>query len=213
MMAAGGSASAATADSPPRPSGRPRDPDVDAAILGAALQLLAEVGYQEMSIATIASTAGVGRPAIYRRYRSKADVVVDAILHVTDRPEPDLPSDSRRALRVLLGAASGAVTTPGGMAVLGSLLAEQRRDPELLAAFRARILDPRRAIVHRVLEQGIDAGEITPDADREAIDGLLFGALLARSILGQPVDDAWIDRVLEQTWRGVAAADARDTSR
>lgn len=196
----------ASADRPSRAAGRPRDPDVDAAILGAALRLLDEVGYQEMSIAAIAAAAGVGRPAVYRRYRTKADVVVAAILRMSTAPEPDLPSDPRRALRVLLGAAGGVLATPGGLVALGSLLAEQRRDPELLATFKARIFEPRRAIIHRVVDQAVERGEIAPDADREAIDSLLFGALLARAISGEPMDDAWIDRVVDQGWRGIASA-------
>lgn len=213
MMASGGPGIAAVVDRPSRAAGRPRDPDVDAAILDAALRLLDAVGYQEMSIAAIASAAGVGRPAVYRRYRTKADVVVAAILRLTAGPDPDLPSDPRRALRVLLGAASGALATPGGMAVLGSLLAEQRHDPELLAAFRSRIFEPRRAIIHRVVRQAVENGEIAPEADREAIDSLLFGALLARAILGEPVDDAWIDRVIDQAWRGIAAQAVAESSR
>ena len=211
-MAPAGPSSAAL-DRPSRAAGRPRDPDLDAAILEAALRLLAEVGYQEMSIATIASIASVGRPAIYRRYRTKADVVVAAILRMSTGPAPDLPTDSRQALRVLLGAVGSVLATPGGLAVLGSLLAEQRRDPVLLAAFKARIFDPRRAIIHRLVEQGVADGGIARDADREAVDGLLFGALLARAILGEPVDDAWIDRVVDQAWRGIAAPAVKGSPR
>jgi AcrR family transcriptional regulator len=198
---------------PARLGGRPRDPDVDAALLAATLRLLEEVGYQSMSIAAIAATAGVGRPAVYRRYHSKAELVVEAILHLAPGEEPDLPADPRRALARLLEAASGAVASPGGMAVMGSLLAEQRRDPTLLAAFRARIFDPRRAVIHAVVERGIADGEIAPDADREALDGLLFGALVARAILGETVDAAWIGRVVDQAWRGMRASDAPGSGR
>lgn len=213
MTTSGSPAAADAVHHPSRDAGRPRDPDVDRAILDAALRLLDEVGYQDMSIAAIATAAGVGRPAVYRRYRSKADLMVAAILRISAGPEPDLPADPRRALRVLLGMASGALATPGGMAVLGSLLAEQRHDPELLAAFRARIFDPRRAIIHRVVEEGMIGGEVARDADREAIDSMLFGALLARAILGEPVDEAWITRVVDQAWRGVAAPVTRDAPR
>lgn len=213
MIASSCPASAVAVARPPRAAGRPRDPGVDAAILGATLHLLAEVGYQQMSIAAIASAAGIGRPAVYRRYRSKADLVVDAILHITTGPEPDLPADPRGALRVLLSAASGALTSPGAMAVLGSLLAEQRHDPELLAAFKARVFDPRRVIIHRVVEQGINRGEIARDADREAIDSLLFGALLARAILGEPMDETWVERIMDQVWRGIAATAVAESPR
>ncbi len=196
-----------------RPAGRPRDPDVDAAILDAALRLLDRVGYQGMSIAAVAAEAGVGRPSVYRRYRSKAELVVAAIQRITAGPEPRLPTGARDALHGLLGTAGGAFVSPGGLAILGSLLAEQRRDPELLAAFRARIFDPRRTVIHEVVADGIAAGDVSADADREAIDGLLFGALLARAILGEPVDAAWIDRVVDQLWRGIAAPSRKDTPR
>lgn len=212
-MATDDPARANVVEPPPRAAGRPRDPDVDTAILEAALRLLGEVGYQDMSIAAIASAAGVGRPAVYRRYRTKADVVVAAILRLTAGPDPDLPTDARHALRLLLDAASGALATPGALAVLGSLLAEQRRDPELLAAFRARIFEPRRAIIHRVVRQAVERGQIAPQADREAIDSLLFGALLARAISGEPVDDVWIDRVVDQAWRGIAAPAVAESPR
>ena len=166
-----------------------------------------------MSIAAVAAGAGVGRPAVYRRYSSKAEMVTTAIQQMTSGPEPDLPSATHEALRRLLSVASAAFASPGSLAVLGSLLAEQRRDPELLAAFRARIFDPRRAVIHRVVAVGADAGEVAPDADREAVDGLLFGALLARAILGEPLDAAWVDRVVDQLWRGIAAPPVKDTSR
>jgi AcrR family transcriptional regulator len=184
--------------------GRPRDARIDDAIVAATLRLLDEQGYQRMSIAAVAEAAGVGRPALYRRYGSKAELVVAAIRHLASGPEPGLPSETREALRTLLAAAGGAFASPAGVAVLGSLLAEQRRDPDLLAAFRTRIFDPHRASVHRVLERGVARGDVAPEADREAVDSLLFGGLLARAILGEPVDAAWIDRTLDQAWRGIA---------
>ncbi|MBI2776825.1 MAG: TetR/AcrR family transcriptional regulator [Chloroflexi bacterium] len=191
--------------------GRPRDARIDDAILAATLRLLDEQGYQRMSIASVAAAAGVGRPALYRRFGSKAELVVAAIQQMTSGPEPVLPRDSRAALRALLTAAGGAFASPGAIAVLGSLLAEQRRDPALLAAFRARIFDPHRAAVHRVLELGVASGEVALEADREAIDSLLFGGLLARATLGEPVDVDWIDRTLDQAWRGVARQPTTET--
>jgi hypothetical protein len=56
-----------------------------------------------------------------------------------------------------------------------------------------------------VLERGVSTGHVTADADREVVDSLLFGGLLARAILGEPVDGDWIDRTLDQVWRGIAA--------
>jgi AcrR family transcriptional regulator len=194
----------------PASRGRPRDLRIDVAIMWATLRLLEEQGYQRMSIAAVAEAAGVGRAALYRRYASKAELVVAAIQQLASGPEPDLPEGSREALRELLAAAGAAFASPAGIAVLGSLLAEQQRDPELLAAFRARIFDPHRAAVRGVLDRGVASGEVSPDADREAVDSILFGGLLARAILGEPVDDRWIDRTIEQAWHGIARAPRTD---
>ena len=186
--------------------GRPRDARIDDAILDATLRLLGDVGYQAMSISAIAEAAGVGRPAIYRRFDSKADLVVAAVLRLNAGPDPVLPAHPRAALGTLLARTADALTSPGGLATLGSLLAQERRDPELLAAFRGRVFDPRHAVVHGVLRDGIEHGIVAVDADIEAVDAILFGAVLARAVLGEPVDDAWIERVITQAWRGIAAA-------
>ena len=196
-------ASGAEAASPSR--GRPRDARIDDAILDATLRLLGDVGYQAMSISAIAEAAGVGRPAIYRRFPSKASLVVAAVLRLNAGPEPVLPAHPREALAMLLARTAEALTSPGGLATLGSLLAQERRDPELLAAFRRRIFDPRRAVVHSVLRDGIARGLVAVDADLDAVDAGLFGAVLARAVLGEPVDNAWIARVIAQAWQGIAA--------
>jgi AcrR family transcriptional regulator len=71
-----------------RGSGRPLDENVDAAILNATWRLLLEEGYARMSIAGVAETAGVGRPAIYRRYRDKSELVAAVIADKTARVPP-----------------------------------------------------------------------------------------------------------------------------
>jgi AcrR family transcriptional regulator len=183
--------------------GRPRHSSIDQAIMGATVRMLGEVGYQSLSMAGVAATAGVGRPALYRRFPSKRDLVVAAILDLTDAPEPALPEETRGALAALLGATAEALARPGGMAILGSLLTQEARDPELITLFRERVFAPRQAVIHALLQQGIDAGDVRPDLDLEVADALLFGALLARATLGEPVDDAWRDRVINQVWKAI----------
>jgi AcrR family transcriptional regulator len=204
-LTAGRSAVASGSEAASTSRGRPRDARIDDAILDATLRLLGDVGYQGMSISAIAEAAGVGRPAIYRRFHSKADLVVAAVLRLNAGPDPVRPAHPREALGALLARTADALTSPGGLATLGSLLAQERRDPELLAAFRRRVFDPRHAVVHSVLRDGIEHGLVAADADLEAVDASLFGAILARAVLGEPVDAAWIDRVIAQAWQGIAA--------
>jgi AcrR family transcriptional regulator len=189
-------------------AGRPRDAAIDAAILDATLELLAERGYQALSIAAVAERAGVGKPAVYRRHPSKERLVVAALDRLADGPEPELPDDTRGALTLLLAATARAVGTPGGLTIMGSLLAQGSRDPELLRAFQVAVFEPRHAMVDAILRRGIERGEIAQDADLEVADALLFGAVLARATLGHQLDADWVERVVAVAWRTVAA-DAR----
>src|SRR5690606_19250929 len=61
--------------------GRPREERVDAALATAVRQLLIEFGYQKLTVDLIANRAGVGKPAIYRRYRSKAELIFGVVVH------------------------------------------------------------------------------------------------------------------------------------
>ena len=186
-------------------TGRPRSEQADRAILAAAVQLLARDGYQSMRMSDVALAAGVGKPTLYRRYPSKPDLVAAAIVALTagPQPEPDLPADTRSALLILLSSTARALATPGGMTILGSLLAQEQRDPDLIAAFRARVFEPRHAVVRDVLMRGITAGDVDPTAPLEIVVDVLFGAILARAVLGEPVTRDWLAGVVDLAMRGV----------
>ena len=187
--------------------GRPRDPAIDAAILDATLALLAERGYQALSIAAVAELAGVGKPAVYRRHASKERLVMAALDRLADGPGPALPDDPRAALTVLLTATARAIGTPGGLTIMGSLLAQGSREPALLQAFHVAVFQPRHAVVHDALRRGVERGEIAADADLEVVDALLYGAVLARATLGHGLDAGWVERVVAVVWRSVVADD------
>lgn len=186
-------------------TGRPRSEVADRAILTATVTLLARDGYQSLRMSDVALTAGVGKPTLYRRYASKPDLVAAAIVALTagPQPEPELPADTRAALLFLLRSTAHALATPGGMTILGSLLAQEQRDPELIAAFRTRIFEPRHAVVADVLRRGIAAGDVDGSAPIAAIIDVLFGALLARAVLAEPVTEAWLVEVVDLAMRGV----------
>ncbi|GHE09717.1 helix-turn-helix domain-containing protein [Klenkia taihuensis] len=101
-----------TAPPAPRPVGRPRDPALDVAILDAALELLCEGGLDACALDEVARRAGVGKATIYRRWRSKDDLVRDAF----GSTEPDLVPEDGGALTAdsgaLLHALAGALASP-----------------------------------------------------------------------------------------------------
>jgi AcrR family transcriptional regulator len=186
---------------------RPRDPRIDGAILDAALALLAERPFADVSMAAIAERAGVGRPALYRRFRDKADLVAAAIARALP-PMDDVPAAAGRTARAELRelVERAAPEDPAGYAgLIGGLMAEHRRHPELIAAFRAAVLEPRRAVVRAAVERGQRSGELRAGVDPEHAVDLLGGAFLARTFAGLPVDAHWREALFELWWAGLRA--------
>src|SRR5687767_6233097 len=145
---------------------RPLDPQIDRAITAATLDLLRERGFARMSMEAVAGSAGVGKPAIYRRFADKAALVAAVIDEQLPALEaPDL-GDTRAELRQALEhglPADGA----GYVGLIGGLIAEQDRHPELIAAFRRSVLLPRRAIVQSLIERGQARGDLRTDIEAE----------------------------------------------
>lgn len=114
-----------------------RDPQVDAAVLDSTRRLLVERGYRGTSIDAIAEAAGVSRPAIYRRWPSKAHVIYDAVFPPDAPPvEPsdDAVSEVKRAIRDIVAF----LGDPAASTALPGLLADMRSDPALRASLGER---------------------------------------------------------------------------
>lgn len=152
--------------------GRKRDHSRDPEILAAALDVLAEVGYDGMTVDMVATRAKAGKATLYRRWPSKAELVVDAVGcmkqgeftpdHLPDTGtlrgdliamiKPHSISDGERKLKIMAGVAS----------MLG-------RDPQLADAVRQAITEPRVAINRRLMQRAVDRGEVRADVDIETI--------------------------------------------
>ncbi len=174
------------------------------------MAILGEVGYDALSMAAVAERARVGRPTIYRRFASKQELVVDALLHADGAPPDGVPPDSpagdaRAAVSALLEGAAAALARPGAMTVIGSLLAHTRQDALLTDVLRGTLLRPRSQVVQGVLTKAVASGEVSADADIEVVDAMLFGSLLARALMGHQLDTAWVGRVMSAIWRSLTA--------
>ena len=156
------------ADGRPR-AGRRRDPSRDEAILAATLASFAEEGYAGVSIEGVAARAGVGKATIYRRYASKAQLVVEAVRvgaclndHLPDTG--DLRSDLASMLRAMvqhLRSADGAV--------LVTFAAERLLHPDLAAEFDRSVIGEKRAHARRLIAAAVHRGELPPDTDVELV--------------------------------------------
>ncbi len=186
--------------------GRPRDPEADRAILRATLQILTDQGYAGMSVERVASEAGVGKTTIYRRYSSKEELATAAMGSLIDNlgSPPDTGS-ARLDIIELLQQSVAALAQGPGFAMIGALLVEERRNPQLIEMFRQRIIFPRREQMIETLQRGVDRGEILEDINLEVALQALVGAVYTRHILGVPESRERIHETVDTIWRGLAA--------
>ena len=189
----------------PRP-GRPRDPQTDQAILGAALKLLTDRGYAGMSVEAVASQAGVGKTTIYRRYSSKEELVAAALGALRDDlgPLPDT-GDIRSDIVEMILQMRRAVRRGPGFGMIGALLVEESRSPELLELLRQRLLRPRRDEAIMVLQRGVERGEVRADVDLDVAVQAMVGAVFMRHIFGVPESRRRIEETVDTVWNGLAA--------
>ncbi len=194
----------------PRP-GRPRDPQTDKAILRAALKLLTDRGYAGMSVEGVASEAGVGKTTIYRRYASKEELVAAALGALRD----DLGSlpdtgDTRSDIVEMILQMRQAVRRGPGFGMIGALLVEETRSPDLFELMRERLLRPRRDEAMMVLQRGVDRGEIRADVDLEVAVQAMVGAVFMRHMFGVPESRRRIEQTVDMVWNGLAVSPEAD---
>ena len=178
---------------------RPLDPTIDRAITEATLTLLRERGFARMSMEAVASVAGVGKPAIYRRFRDKAALVASVI--DSQLPQLELPDLADTRAELWTGVDRGFPThAPDYVGLIGGLIAEQERHPELIEAFRRSVLLPRRAAVQAAIERGQARRDIRADIPSVAALDLLAGPLLARAFAGEDTGPRWRKRAFDTWW-------------
>jgi AcrR family transcriptional regulator len=178
---------------------RPLDPTIDRAITTATLALLQERGFARMSMEAVASVAGVGKPAIYRRFRDKAELVATVI--DGQLPQMDLPDIGDTRTELWMGVDRGfPADAPSYVGLIGGLIAEQERHPELIEAFRRNVLLPRRAMAQAAIERGQARGDIRADIPSMAAVDLLAGPLLARAFAGEDTGPQWRKQAFDTWW-------------
>jgi AcrR family transcriptional regulator len=177
-------------------AGRPRNPDLDRAILSAAVRQFGQLGYARMSLESVAAAAGTTVPSLRRRYRNKAELVAVVIGSLrVEEPPADAPTPRAHALAILENFHSNLRAIPA-LAILGSLLAEEERHPELLNQFKTRIVEPRRAL----LRQALAAGNLPDSADLDALTSMLIGSFYSRYVTIAGIPEDWPNRVLSAIW-------------
>jgi AcrR family transcriptional regulator len=189
-----------------RPLGRPRDARADRAILEATRELIADLGVYGFRTEDVAARAGVGKGAIYRRYRSKDELVTAAIAALvgeeiavpdTGSTRADLLIVMREAVALYRGSAAGRL--------IPNLIGAIAEKPELARAVRDGFLAGRRQALAEVLRRGVERGDLRPDLDLELALDVLGGPLFYRLLVtGGPIDEQLAEGVTDLILRGFA---------
>jgi AcrR family transcriptional regulator len=185
--------------------GRPRNAEIDRAVLDGTLAVLAESGYGRLTLEAVARRAGTSKPAIYRRWPGRAHVVLAALgARLGNLRAPDTGCtlcDLDESLKVFVGAFRRMPPD-----VLGPLYADCAGDRELRAAFMATLFEPPRAAVKETLDRAFAQGDLRADVDRDLVLDLIGSLIFYRLLFGHaPTSDAEIERVVEALLQGIAA--------
>ena len=184
------------------PRGRPRSAHAHRAILAATLKLLADVGYEKLTLGEVAAVAGVGKATIYRRWPSKAPLVIEAFSQFPELATPDTGSVLEDLTAALRSFARILETTPLPR-VLPILAAECMHDRELSRLFTP-MRDARRQPLLDILARSVARHELPGDLDLEAAADLIVGPIMTRVCFsGRPVHARDIRRLVEAALYGV----------
>jgi AcrR family transcriptional regulator len=188
-----------------RPPGRPRSEHARQAILRSTMNLLQKTGFDDLTIEAIAADAGVGKATVYRWWTNKGALVVDAFaagteskLHFPDTGSVcrDVSFQMRRAVAIF--------RSPQGR-IVAALLGAGQSDPELLEAFRARFLRPRRQEAYNTLLRGIDRGELPVGLDLDLVLDILYGSIYMRFLIRHDeLTASYVNEVCELVLMGAA---------
>ncbi|MHA3024242.1 TetR/AcrR family transcriptional regulator [Mycobacterium sp. BMJ-28] len=177
---------------PDERGGRPRDAQLDQAILEAARELLAVDSYASLSMESVAVRAQVGKKTLYRRWPSKASLVAEAVLNAYGRDGsftvPDT-GDIRADLQSWLTEHADFIAEPSNAALIRALIAAAASNPSDKNALYERLSAPQHAGLMTRLGRAAEAGEVRADAELGVIATALIGALLLNVLTDMTSDE------------------------
>ena len=190
---------------PIRAPGRPRNEAAGRAILAAARDLVVLYGYEAVTTQQIAEAAGTGKQTIYRRWPSKAELVLAAFLEhaksTVDRPASHQTTLAQ--IRSFLGRMFRALDETGG--AVRSLMAYAQSDPAFRDILHRKFITPRRQAFRRILERGVARGEISVTADLDTAVVAAYGAMWYRLLLDEPLTEDFASHLTALLMKGLPA--------
>jgi len=173
--------------------GRPRLESTDQRIFQAARELLRLKGPAAVNIDSVAARSGVARTTIYRRYRSRDELLQAILEHLIDPGPlaPDLPVEEK--LRWVMDQISDILENRLGPGATAAIIADS--DPEFTAAVRSRLAGRLNSLAD-LMNVDIKAGLLQPTTDPDTVLGVLVGAYLAEVLRFGSPRAGWTDRAV-----------------
>ncbi len=189
-----------------RGRGRPRDPETDAAILNAALELFVERGVEGTSMEQVAKRAGVGKLTVYRRWSRKEDLLAQAIeqwvrAEVTPSAADVYALPPGDIVERVLPAAAEMAAGPGFRALVARIMGSAVSHPQLMAVYWKHYVLPRRELAAAMLRRAQQDGMVAADADLDVLIDMMAGAVTYRVLQPDPPDAAEMLRYLTAVYR------------
>jgi AcrR family transcriptional regulator len=179
--------------------GRPRDEAREQAILEAAIDLLAEVGYEAMTIEAVAVRAKSSKATIYRRWPGKAQLVAEAMRRRTEPALDDLPDTGslRGDLLSLIQRMFASINGADGGLICGLAVAV-RSDPEFGRLLAVHTHDHKMRSVAEIVSRAVTRGEVPHGTDPELILEVAPGVALFHQMSGEPLDAAFAEHLVDR---------------
>lgn len=178
---------------------RPRvEGDRELEILAATLEVLADVGYDRLTMDAVATRAKASKATLYRRWSSKVGLVIEALVH-SKGPTSIADTGTLKGDLEAVFCGMGGLTDQTTIGAFGAVVTALARDPEFAEAFRRDVLGPKIAASRLIWERAAERGELRDDIDLELFEPALAGIVLQHVIvMGEAADPGLISRVIDQ---------------
>lgn len=187
--------------------GRPRDERIDRAITSAALEVIAEAGFEGFTVEVVAQRARVAKTTVYRRFPTRNELVVGALERLNDDLPPiPPPGPVRDRLVEALEAVRRRTSASTRGRILMHAAAEGSCDPALADLVQTRVLAPRREVLRSIIADGVDSGELRDGVDADAVLPVLVGPMLYLGMWGSVAPEVEVASVVDVVLTGLTRA-------
>ena len=182
-----------------KPRGRPLDPEIDDAIVNAAVKQFLALGLQRLTVPGVAAAAGVAKTTVYRRYATPAQLALAAIDRLNAADSLPDTGTARGDLAALLEVVRQRIDPT----LTATVLVEAQTHPEVLEAAREKMISPAVERFRRVLRRGVERGELHADLDVDRAADAFLGSFFTHFYERGRPGPGWPEEVVRALYPGL----------